>query len=74
MVRAEKAPGRPYSNLEVPHISYRKDGEELFIRECSSRTRGDGFKLKEHKFRLDISNELFTMRVARQWKRLPREL
>ncbi|GAB0177386.1 hypothetical protein GRJ2_000203800 [Grus japonensis] len=26
---------------------YRKDGEGLFIRECSDRTRGNGFKLKK---------------------------
>ena len=27
--------------------SYRKDGEGLFVRECSKRTRGNSFKLKE---------------------------
>jgi len=27
--------------------AHRKDGEGLFILECSNRTRGDGFKLKE---------------------------
>ncbi|GAB0187081.1 mitochondrial enolase superfamily member 1 [Grus japonensis] len=33
--------------LPVPEGAYRKDGEGLFIREYSDRTRGNGFKLKE---------------------------
>jgi len=54
--------------------AYRKDGDRIFSRACSDRTRGNGFNLKEGKFRLAIQKKYFALRVVKLLHRLPREV
>ena len=56
--------------VPVSEGGYKDAGEGLFIRVCSDRTRGDGFKLKQGKFRLGIRKKFFPVRVLRCWHRV----
>jgi len=69
----ERASGGPESGLSVSKGGCKKEGNRLFRRDCCDRTRGNGFKLKEGRFRLDIRKMSFIVRVVRHWHRLTKE-
>ena len=53
---------------------YKQERNQPFTRVVSDRTRGNCFKLKEGRFRLDVTGKLFTQRLVRCWHSCPERL
>nr|XP_048713273.1 uncharacterized protein LOC125639701 [Caretta caretta]XP_048713274.1 uncharacterized protein LOC125639701 [Caretta caretta] len=53
---------------------YKEEGEELFSLTSEARTRSNGLKLQQGRFRLDIRKNFLTISAVKPWDKLPGEV
>jgi len=58
----EKTAGDLVAAFQYLKGACRKDGKNTFSRACCNRTRSNGFKLREGRFRIDIRKKFFVNR------------
>ena len=72
-IERRKRLGKLTAAFQYLNRAYKQEGSQLFDRIANRRTRGNGFKFREGRFRLDVRGKFFTIRTARQRNKLPRE-
>ena len=55
-------------------VAYKQEGDQLFTQPDSDKAKGNGFKVKECRFKLDVRKKFFIQRMARHSNRFPRKV
>ena len=69
-----KLQGDLIAAFQILKGAYKQQGEWLFMRVDSDRTRGNGLTLGQGRFRLDIRKKFFTQSMMTHWNRLLKEV
>lgn len=69
-----KLPGEFIVAFQYLKGVFKKDEDKPYSRACSNRMRGDSFKLKKGRCRLDTRKIFFTMRMVKHRHKLPRDV
>jgi len=64
---------RLQGDLRVAFQYLKKGWERLFSSVYCYRRKGNGFKLKAGRFRLDMRKKKYMIKIVRHWSKLPRE-
>ena len=68
----KEAGGRPYCSLPIPERCLQQEQGWSLL--AGDRMRGNGLKLHQSKFRLDIRKNIFTKGVVKHWNTVPRKV
>ncbi|GAB0181377.1 hypothetical protein GRJ2_000603000 [Grus japonensis] len=72
--RGDKAWGNLITVFQYLKGGYKEDRGSLITRSHMEKTKGNGYKLHQERFHLDIRNNIFTVRTINHWNNLPRDV